>query len=214
MLNNYHTTIHQVPNARDYVTHSCIPFSLSLYFPHRGETFSCHDAARRESKSNFKPEQIHSGIMKSLNLLNYKMRTRLLIRAKWKCLLTVSNFSSTFVLSNHILGTQVQFLLVLILLVRHRNSPLSSLQSIHSHAEKREKNKRKEKKKQKRNPLQRRKWGPEKIKQINRSCARNRWELRTAGRQNDETRRSSNWCATLYDTNGQHLCRAVTKAPP
>jgi hypothetical protein len=129
MLHNYHTTIHQVPNARDYVTNSCIPFSLSLCFPNRGETFSCHDAARRESKSNFKPEQIDSGIMRSLNLPNYKMRTRLLIRAKWKCLLTVSNFSSTFVLGHHILGTQVQFLLVLILLVRHRNSPLSSLQS-------------------------------------------------------------------------------------
>lgn len=154
MLNNYHTTIHQVPNARDYVTNSCIPFSLSLCFPHRGETFSCHDAARRESKSNFKPEQIDSGIMRSLNLLNYKMRTRLLIRAKWKCLLTVSNFSSTFVLSHHILGTQVQFLLVLILLVRHRNSPLSSLQSTPTQ-KKRRKTEGKSTPKTKR-------WGPEK----------------------------------------------------
>lgn len=199
MLNNYHTTIHQVPNARDYVTNSCIPFSLSLCFPHRGETFSCHDAARRESKSNFKPEQIDSGIMRSLNLLNYKMRTRLLIRAKWKCLLTVGNFSSTFVLSHHILGTQVQFLLVLILLVRHRNSPLSSLQSTPTQ-KKRRKTEGKSTPKTKRGGQ----------KKINRSCARNRWELRTAGRQNDETRRCSilvcNSRTSLYDTQMDNIC--------
>jgi len=70
------------------------------------------------------------------------------------------------------------------------------------------------KKKQKGNPLQRRKEGPEKTEAVqgtDESFVQQAGKTTKPGEAQFGVQLLN---LSLYDTNGQHLCRAVTKAPP